>query len=135
MPYMTQADRHREEGEARLQDGDVCPHGRPAGFSNYDVRWCGACEMEEYQDYLDEMAERGLEDTVMGARRCPSCDEMTVYPGNVSGVCARCDRYTGPGLGDIDDELNEAIRQEYLDRRAEREMEEDAIRSAEEREH
>lgn len=51
-PLMTTADRHRQEGLERLQDGDVCPHGRPAGFSNYDVRWCGDCEREEYEESL-----------------------------------------------------------------------------------
>lgn len=71
-------------------------------------------------------------------RRCAACGKPdSVPPGNVSGVCDNCDLDTGPGLGDLDDELYEAeafrLHEEYLDRLAEREMEEDAIRSAEER--
>ena len=52
--YMTTQDRHNEEGRALLEDGLVCPHGRPQGVSNYDVWFCGACERAAENDYHEE---------------------------------------------------------------------------------
>ena len=60
--YATEADAHREEGEARMMDGLVCHHGRPAGFSDYDVRWCGACEVEEQDEHREYEWQRFLAD-------------------------------------------------------------------------
>lgn len=53
MQYMTKMDRHREEARVVRSEGNVCPHGNAAGFSNYDVMFCGTCERE----MADEAAE------------------------------------------------------------------------------
>lgn len=40
------------------------------------------------------------------ARRCASCSTYGVFPGNVSGVCASCERDIGPGIGDTTPAIN-----------------------------
>lgn len=54
MPFMTTADRHHEEGREAMALYGPCPHGRPQGFSNYDVAFCGDCERDAYYEAMDD---------------------------------------------------------------------------------
>lgn len=74
MTTMTTQDRHELEGLEAAAFHGRCHHGRPLGYSNYDVAFCGACEREDAEeaahfDYCDELDATGVHPFPIGPVR------------------------------------------------------------------